>query len=93
MNLKNHFFIYRTLDYIFVTDDWTVHSAQVWPRVVLDADSASGDEGTNSEVITSSGGDGDAFSALDDIVVSTAQPSRLWPSDHFMILTELSLNE
>jgi hypothetical protein len=72
----------RTLDYIFVTDDWTVHNARVWPRVAVE----------DFENIVDSQ-NGEVFSTLSDIVVSCAQPSSQWPSDHFMIITELSMDD
>lgn len=64
-----------TLDYIFITKEWKVKKSKIYPRII----SQSADE----KSIRSNN--------IDDIVISNSQPSHVWPSDHFLLTTEVEL--
>ena len=74
----------RTLDYIFVTDEWTVQDAEIYPKVIVPKTGGDDEKPCVEE-------DGRNGSVLQGVTVCTSQPSRLWPSDHFMIVATLTL--
>lgn len=78
------FLCYRTLDYIFVTKDWEVQSAEVTPKVLSFPESST---------IVQPAHDGQGMGRGMDAQVCGSQPSNHWPSDHFMIVTRLSLSQ
>jgi hypothetical protein len=71
--------VFSTLDYVFVSSQWTIIEAKVVPRPLVDA--ANAEEG-----YASSRGVGI------DAEVYGSQPSAHWPSDHFMILAKLQIS-
>ena len=95
INNKNHlsyFFTYliscSTLDYVFMSDEWTVESAHVVPNATLNAED---DEDIKVPMQK------DANSIVENAEVDffaqevrTSQPTDDWPSDHFMVLVKAS---
>ncbi len=83
----------RTLDYIFISEEWKVESAQVFPRVsndpcgleskahacIDDHEHSKAEQGVSLPMV-----------GLSATVVSSPQPSALWPSDHFIVSAILS---
>lgn len=84
---------HRTLDYIFATEgDWDVKWARVRPLASLNATHIQ----SNLPLLPrSQATDGAEAASTDtssiDVPVSEAQPSPLWPSDHFAIVAELAM--
>ena len=70
-------FCIRTLDYIFVSENVQLvcHPA-VLPTVVTDTTANTNVTGMVSETVLTQ-------------VIRTPQPSRLWPSDHFIVTATL----
>jgi hypothetical protein len=77
-----------TLDYVFMSDEWTVESAHVVPNASL---SAEADE--DIKVPMQKGVNSIVENAQVDFFaqeVRTSQPTDDWPSDHFMVLVKAS---
>lgn len=88
----------RTLDYIFVSDEWKVASAIVIPSVSVDPGGGLGGEApacSDGLAIKEPGEDRveQGVSLPVTLVVSSPQPSALWPSDHFMVSAIISLEK
>ena len=65
-----------------MTDEWTVQSAHIHPRLPQN-------EAIHSSIPVVND---DTERSILSAEVNDPQPSALWPSDHFMILTDLILN-
>ena len=77
-----------TLDYVFVSDGFTVNQAMVIPSIPsdhIDSDNVSQNIPSDSHPIKTT-------EDLLSVKVDTAQPSVLWPSDHFLLLFDLTIN-
>ena len=85
-----------TLDYVFISDAFTVNQAVVIPSIPTDHS----DNNQNIPSSTNLDGPSSPSSAtpiktmkgLLSLTVDTAQPSVKWPSDHFLLLFDLSIN-
>lgn len=95
MNDRNHFSFFHsyfiscsTLDYVFMSDEWTVESAHVVPNAtfssVEDVEIKLPNEIDDNRLVASAEVD---FFAQE---VRTSQPTDDWPSDHFMVLVKAS---
>ena len=86
------FYIYdSTLDYIFISSNIVVKDAFLVPRPVGYNQNKT-EIGEIVVVVPESQRHlKSEISAELDFEVSTPQPSSLWPSDHFMIITNLEL--
>lgn len=73
------FLYYRTLDYVFVSESITVRDAFVVPAI--------GGSSTDEKLSRNATLD----QSLSNLHVDEPQPSEQWPSDHFLILTDLEL--
>lgn len=77
-----------TLDYVFMSDEWTVESAHVVPNATLSAEE-------DEEIKVPIQKDDNSVVASADVdffakEVRTSQPTDDWPSDHFMVLVKAS---
>ena len=95
------------MDYIFKSDEWRVDSAIVVPRVSVDSGGLDGTAPVSSDGLAikepgeDQGSERDrleqgvslTMALLSTTVVSSPQPSALWPSDHFMVSATLSLEK
>ncbi len=81
----------RTLDYVFVSDSVVVRDAFTFPRITAPSTvrSLSDDHGEVKHEDRREAADEDSWKSLE---VSCPQPSRMWPSDHLMVIADVSLD-
>jgi hypothetical protein len=80
-----HIPTHSTLDYVFMSPEWHIEDARVYPRILSP---------TQSKMKLTAGGEGEGRSADSAKVfpdIDGPQPSESWPSDHFMIVVKASI--
>lgn len=97
--MKTIHFIYRTLDYIFISNQWKVLEASVYPKIEGNTKTNTIKYDDNSITTTTiDNSNNDIDNSINDInnpllnYINTSQPSVLWPSDHFIVQTTLLLS-
>lgn len=86
------FFLYSTLDYVFVSKEIKVLGATTIPALKASIDEEIFQEsGTTVSNQDSESGKRVNNKQLLSLTVDSPQPSELWPSDHFMVLVNLTL--
>jgi mRNA deadenylase 3'-5' endonuclease subunit Ccr4 len=75
---------FGTLDYIFLCDQWKVLRADCFPLL---QDSSQPDTGMTAGDTRQSQSSDEKYS----VFVKGSQPSSLWPSDHFMLVSVLEI--
>jgi hypothetical protein len=80
----------RTLDYIFLHGDWKVKKASVIPHITVPGIDMNPLVSTTYPVFSEIDLNGDDSMLLTQ-TLTCGQPSLQWPSDHFMVLSDLEI--
>ena len=84
-----------TLDYVFISDAFTVNQAVVIPSIPSDHSNSESQHSAISSQLSKPSCASHPIKTMEDLLavtVDTAQPSEIWPSDHFLLLFDLSIN-